>query len=94
MALYGMIHDVVIREFLFVDDACHDRGERNSDVVRLLITQTRGERSLRISVDQQYFLSMSGKSDAEIRHDRTFSDSSLLVRYGYDLIPVIQSASL
>ena len=94
MALYGMIYDVVIREFLFVDDACHNRGECDPNVVRLLITQARGERSLRIRVYQQYFLSMSGKSDAEIRHDRTFSDSSLLVRYGYDLIPVIQSASL
>ena len=80
-----MMQDSVIRrEILFIDDVHHDGCQCVLEVVGILVAETHGQGSLRISIDQADFLSLHCKPDSKIRCHSGFSASTFLICYSYN----------
>ena len=72
------------KQFIHQDTA-HCVRQRKGQLVRLGITQADGQAPLRVSVDQQDFLSGLCQTDSEISTGGGFANTALLVGDGNDL---------
>ena len=66
-------------KFFFIDDSHHNCGKCSSYFVRFYIAKTCCKAPLWICINQQNFLSLSGKSNSKIYGCGGFSNSTFLV---------------